>query len=149
MAEALPVDSSVFFKLVRVVNLTARPFSESIGRAHALTLTEWRVMVVIASHPGAAATDVAESTGLDKMSVSRALAALEARGRVVRAPHPQDHRKSCLQLSTEGRRLYARLGRLAQRREAELFAGVTPAELQAFNATLDKLVAAIRDEREA
>ena len=29
----LPIDDSIFFKLVRVVNLTARPFVESIGRA--------------------------------------------------------------------------------------------------------------------
>ena len=49
---ALPLDSSVFFKLVRVVNLTARPFSESIGKAHRLSLNEWRVLLVLASHSG-------------------------------------------------------------------------------------------------
>jgi len=49
---ALPMDSSVFFKLVRVVNLTARPFSESIGKAHRLSLNEWRVLLVLANLSG-------------------------------------------------------------------------------------------------
>lgn len=146
MAEALPVDRSTLLKLVRLVNLTARPFSESIGRQHQLTLTEWRVMVVLASHPGAAATDVVDSTGLDKMSVSRALASLESKGRVLRKPHPADQRKSSLQLSPEGRRLFQRIGRLAQQREAQLLRTISPGELQALNATLDKLVEALRGE---
>ena len=34
----LPVDDSIFFRLVRVVNLTARPFSESIGKAYHLSV---------------------------------------------------------------------------------------------------------------
>ena len=80
----LLADDSLFFKLVRVVNLTARPFVETLSRQHQLSLNEWRVMVVLASHPGVAAHEVAEITGLDKMSVSRALAALERRRRVQR-----------------------------------------------------------------
>jgi len=67
------LDESVFFKLVRVVNLTARPFNEGIGRRHQLSLSDWRVMTVVGSHPGCAAADVCARTGMDKMSVSRAL----------------------------------------------------------------------------
>ena len=76
----LPIDDSIFFRLVRVVNLTARPFSESIGKAHRLSLNEWRVLLVLANHAGVAASDVATLTGLDKMSVSRAGQARTARG---------------------------------------------------------------------
>lgn len=47
------MDSSIFFKPVRVVNLTTRPFSESIGKAHRLSLNEWSVLPVLAHHPGA------------------------------------------------------------------------------------------------
>jgi very-short-patch-repair endonuclease len=44
---ATPADPSLFFKLVRVVNLTARPFQARVGQQHALTLNEWRVMAVL------------------------------------------------------------------------------------------------------
>ena len=147
MAEALPVDSSLFFKLVRVVNLTARPFHDTVGKANHLTLNEWRAMVVIASHPGAAAADVAESTGLDKMAVSRAIAGLDKAGRLLKKPDPADQRRSRLFLSAEGQRVFTHVGRAAKRREAELFQGLQPRDLEAFNATLDKLIAAVHGRR--
>ena len=67
----------LFLKLVRVVNLTARPFQQRVGRAHQLTLNEWRVMAALGSHTGSTATEVADLTGLDKMAVSRALTGLK------------------------------------------------------------------------
>jgi len=144
MAESLPVDSdSLFFKLVRVVNLTARPFHDIVGKAHNLTLNEWRAMIVIASHPGVAAADVAESTGLDKMAVSRAIAGLDAAGRLLKKPDPADQRRSLLFLSAEGQRVFAKVGRTAKRREAELYDGLEPRELQQLGSTLDKLIAAV------
>ncbi|MES2937725.1 MAG: MarR family transcriptional regulator [Pseudomonadota bacterium] len=146
MAGPLPLDTSVFFKLVRVVNLTARPFLETVGKQHHLSLNEWRVMVVLASHPGVAATDVAESTGLDKMSVSRALGALERRGRLLREADPDDQRRSRLTLSKEGKRLFAKIGVAAKKREAELFSGVRTAELEQLGRTLDKLIGAVREQ---
>ena len=68
----------LFLQLVRVVNLTARPFQQRVGRAHQLTLNEWRVMAALGSHTGSTATEVADLTGLDKMAVSRALTGLSA-----------------------------------------------------------------------
>ncbi len=146
MATPLPLDTSVFFKLVRVVNLTARPFLETVGKQHHLSLNEWRVMVVLASHPGVAATDVAESTGLDKMSVSRALGALERKGRLLRQADPADQRKSRLSLSKDGKRLFGKIGIAAKKREAELFRGVQQRELDQLGTTLDKLIGALREQ---
>ena len=142
--KTLPLDSSLFFKLVRVVNLTARPFQAGMGKAHQLTLNEWRVMVVLASHPGSAATDVADATGLDKMSVSRALSGLGRLDRVVLKSDSNDQRRSQVYLSAAGRKLFARIGGHAIQREAELFNGVPAQELQAMGNTLDKLVSALK-----
>lgn len=145
-APALPVDSSLFFKLVRVVNLTARPFSESIGRAHQLGLNAWRVLIVVASRPGVAATEVASLTGLDKMAVSRAVAELIRAGRVVRRIDAADRRRMRLQLSAEGRRLYASIGAPARQREQQLFRGIGAAEQKRLDTTLDRLIANVAPE---
>jgi DNA-binding MarR family transcriptional regulator len=88
------LDESLFFKLVRVVNLTARPFNEGIGRRHELSLSDWRVVTVVGGHPGSTASDVCSRTGMDKMSVSRAIVSLERRQRVVRKPDPSDGRRT-------------------------------------------------------
>jgi len=137
----LPIDDSIFFRLVRVVNLTARPFSGSIGKAHRLSLNEWRVLLVLANHAGIAASDVATLTGLDKMSVSRALSGLVQRGRVVRRVDPADKRRLLLRLSAAGERLYVRIGTPAKARERSLFRGIGADEQAQLGRTLDRLAA--------
>ena len=139
-AARLPIDDSIFFKLVRVVNLTARPFSESIGRAHHLSLNEWRVLIVLANHPGVVASEVVGHTGLDKMTVSRALAALLRRGRAVRRVDPADKRRQRLRLSAAGERLYERIGTPAKERERQLFRGIGAEEQRRLGRTLDRLM---------
>ena len=134
------MDDSVLFKLVRVVNLTAQPFSQSIGKAHHLALNDWRVLLVLAAHPGAAASEVAERTGLDKMSVSRAVDALVRRDRVVREPDAADRRRWRLRLTTEGTRLYRRIAEPARHREQLLFRGISAAERAALARMLDRLI---------
>lgn len=140
----LPIDSSLFFKLVRVVNLTARPFVETHARSHHLSLGEWRAMVVLASHPGVAASEVAEFTGLDKMSVSRAIAALDRHGRVRKQADTQDARRTRLWLSEAGQALFTVIGALASRRELQLFQGISDAEQAALSLTMDRLIAALQ-----
>ena len=136
----LPMDDSIFFKLVRVVNLTARPFVESVGRRHRLSLNEWRVMLVLASHPGVAAQEVALHTGLDKMTVSRALAGLDRHGRLMKKPDPADKRRTCLRLSAAGQRVYEKVGVSGKARETQLFAAVGAAEQAQLARTLDTLI---------
>jgi len=137
------VEDLVFLKLVRVVNLTARPFQQRVGRAHQLTLNEWRVMALLGGSPGLTATQLAELTGLDKMAVSRALAGLQRARRLHRHEDPTDQRRSRLHLSSAGKAVYAAVVVQARQREAELFAGVAAEELAQLNGTLDKLIASV------
>lgn len=146
---ALPVDSSLFFKLVRVVNLTARPFVETLARTHQLSLNEWRVMVVLASHPGVAASDLALSTGLDKMSISRAIAALSRHGRISKKADAQDGRRTLLCLNAAGMRVFQTIGEHAKAREAQLFGGIDAAELDQLDRLVDQLLAALSEPEQA
>jgi len=144
---AVVADASVFFKLVRVVNLTARPFQEGVGRQYQLTLNEWRVLAVLAQHADVTAMAVADLTGLDKMSVSRALRGLQQRGRVSTQTSETDLRKRQLHVTPAGRALFDEVWPLAQQREAALFADLPAAELAQLGEVLDKLVASVRSQR--
>ena len=140
---ASTVEDTVFLKLVRVVNLTARPFQQRVGRLHQLTLNEWRTMALLGARPGLTATRLTDLTGLDKMAVSRALAGLQRAGRLHRHEDPTDQRRSRLYLSSAGKAVHAAVALQAREREAELFAGVAADDLRQLDATLDKLIASV------
>lgn len=139
----LPHDSGLFFKLVRIVNVMSRPFVETLSRQHRISLNEWRVMVVIASHPGCAAHQVARATGLDKMSVSRAIAALDRHRRLARRPDPHDARRTLLSLNAAGARLFRTIGVAGKARESTLLAGLDGSAQARLAQLLDRMIAAI------
>jgi len=139
----LPNDSALYFKLVRVVNLTARPFVETLALKHRLSLNEWRVMIVLASHPGRAAHEIAQATGLDKMSVSRAIAGLTRHGRITKRADTLDARRTLLELNREGRRLFEAVGASGHERELQLFAGFDAASKAHLERLVDHLLGAL------
>jgi DNA-binding MarR family transcriptional regulator len=145
----LPLDSWLFFKLVRMVNLTARPFVERLARTHELSLNEWRVMVALASHPGMAGRDLADITGLDKMSISRAVAGLDRRQRLLKKPDPDDARRTLLWLSPAGTTLFRTIGVHAKARERQLFGNIAAADLQHMERIVDALTAALSEAEQA
>lgn len=140
---ALPIDSALFFKLVRVVNLTARPFVETLARQHRISLNEWRVMIVLASHPDSAAHEIVQATGLDKMSVSRAIAGLDRHRRVAKRADPEDARRTLLELNATGRRLYEAIGAGGSAREVQLFARLDTASKAQLAQLVDRLIEAL------
>src|ERR1041384_4967633 len=72
-----------------------------------LSIPEWRVMAVLAANPGLSAAEVTARTAMDKVAVSRAVAALLAAGRLRRTMVPADRRRIHLQLTPTGARVYA------------------------------------------
>jgi len=143
MTQAPADNDLLLLQLVRVVNLAGRPFAQRVGREHQLTLPEWRVLAVVSRRPGCNASMVSDQCGMDKMAVSRALAGLEAAGRVERRADPDDHRCSRLVLTAAGQALHAIVNEAAHQREAELFADMTPQERGQLGASLDKMIAAL------
>ena len=140
----LALDRSAFLKLLVLVNLTARPFGRLYARRYKITLAEWRVMFTVAGHPGAAASDIADTLGLDKMAVSRAIRALERSGYLKRTTDDKDQRRAALRLTRKGLAVFDQIAPGALEREAALFAVLDPAQRRALVATLDRLIAHVR-----
>jgi DNA-binding MarR family transcriptional regulator len=135
---------SPFFQLLLLANLTARPFPELYGRRLRLSLSEWRVLVVVADRPGITAQDLADYIGLDKMSISRAVRGLVARGRMTRRASARDRRRLHLFLSEEGWRVYGEIATSGVARERAVFAALGPRARRSFYDQLVRLVASTR-----
>ena len=137
--------ASTFFKAVLLVNLVARPFERVHERAHDLRLAEWRVLRALSLAPGPLTAGVlGDALGMDKMAVSRAVRALEAKGRLHRRPDPVDGRRIALGITAGGRALIDRIEPSGREREAALLEALTPAERATLDALLDRLVARAR-----
>ena len=74
-----------------------------------LTIAEWRVLSRLAPIRGASVRDISQMAWVDRAEVSRAAAALEARGLTSRRPDPSDGRSPILFATEQGLALYQRL----------------------------------------
>jgi len=135
-----PAPNAVGFRLLKLTNLLSQPFFKQIHKQHAISLNEWRAMVVLANKPGSAAQDIAESTGLIAMNVSRAVAELRKAGRVSSSRDPENHRRTLLWLTPAGEKLYAEVAPYSAMKAQEFYGSLGLEELEAFSQQLDRLI---------
>ena len=107
-----------------------------------LSVPEWRVMATLGRFPGLTAGEVAERTAMDKVAVSRAVARLEAAGRLARTPDAADRRRAALTLSEAGTAVYRRIVPLARAYEAGLWQALPAAERDVLETALARVEAA-------
>ena len=102
-AEHAPLELERFlpYQLSIVSNTVSQAIADEYQQRFDLGTTEWRVMAVLARYDGEglSARQVARLTAMDKVAISRALARLVEKGRVLRRVHHGDKRRSVLRLS--------------------------------------------------
>lgn len=140
------VDLDLVARLLRLVNLIAKPFFSEHAARHHLPINDWRVMLVLAARPGVAASDICEQTGMHPMNVSRSVARLERQGRVKRYADARDRRRSLLRLTRAGRGVFGSIAPSAQAREEAVRRALSAREADMLRAVLDRLIARIGAE---
>lgn len=118
-----------------VSGLIARAYQDRFG----LTIPQWRLVTVLAEDGGLTQGQIVARTVMDKVTVSRAAQGLVKRRLVSRADHHADGRSHVLELTAEGRRLYAEIAPLALAYEAALIAGLSPDEVGLLKRLLARL----------
>jgi DNA-binding MarR family transcriptional regulator len=141
--EAAFIDSAIF-KLLVASSLLARPFMEKIGPSHSLSLPEWRSLVVLDAKGGLSNVAVAELTGLDAMTVSRALDRLHRSGRVERIRDADDKRHWINRMSRAGRATYRAVLKEARKRQRDMAGDLTTSDIQDLQRTLDRIIEHLR-----
>ena len=119
----------------RVSNAIARHYSERFG----LSVAEWRVMAVLGQSPGLSSREVALRTEMDKVQVSRAVAALVRRRRVQKSVDGTDGRITRLALTMRGQLIYDEIVPQALELEERFLARLDSRERAAFDRLIDKL----------
>lgn len=140
-AEHAPLQLEHFlpYRLSILSNTISQTIADDYQRRYDISMTEWRVMAVLARFHGLSAREVAERTAMDKVAVSRALARLVEAGRVDRAIHDNDKRRSVLSLTEAGWTMHDEVAPMARAREREVLAKLDADEQAWLNRILNKL----------
>lgn len=141
-AEHAPLQLEHFlpYRLSILSNTISQAIADDYQRRYDISVTEWRVMAVLARFDGLSAREVAERTAMDKVAVSRALARLVEAGRVSRAIHDDDKRRSVLSLTEAGWAMHDEVAPMARAREREVLARLDAEECAWLTRILDKLM---------
>lgn len=127
------------YRLSILSNTISQGIADDYQKRYDLSMTEWRVMAVLARYEGLSARQVADRTAMDKVAVSRALARLVEAGRVSRHMDDNDKRRSVLDLTEEGWAIHEVVAPMARAREQEVLQKLDEEERRWLGRILDKL----------
>ena len=99
--------AAMLHQLLKLTNRLMAPFSTHLAHRYKISLNEFRLLMTIGALGKTASHELAELTGVNVMSVSRAVATLQRHGRIEVVPDPANRRRKWLSLTEEGQRLYA------------------------------------------
>lgn len=107
-----------------VSEMIASQYQETFG----LTVSEWRVIAVIAEAGSTSQLEICQITRMDKVTVSRAAMALADRKLLDRQTNPADKRSHLLTLTKAGAKLYASIVPRATEMEQSIFSCLSSKE---------------------
>ncbi len=141
----LDLDAFLPFQLSVAANAVSEVIASAYRSLFGLRVAEWRVLAIVAQSPGLSSQAIARRAVLDKISVSRAVAALRDRGLVTAGDDPDDRRAHRLALTAAGEGLYAAVVPAALALERRVIGCLSPAEQAQLTALLARVRDAARD----
>ncbi|TXH72155.1 MAG: MarR family transcriptional regulator [Lysobacteraceae bacterium] len=141
--EMLDLERFLPYRLSVLSNRVSQAIADAYAERFEIGITEWRVIAVLGRHPGLSANAVAERTAMDKVAVSRAVGRLLERALIRREIHGEDRRRSVLELSATGYRIYDEVVPVALNYERRLLASLDTTERAQLDHLLCKLSGAM------
>jgi DNA-binding MarR family transcriptional regulator len=138
----LRLDAFLPYRLSVASNAVSTRISASYRKRFGLKVPEWRLIAILAESSEMTPQTLGSAARIDKISVSRAAAALIERGLIVARDNPGDGRSHLLALTEDGRALYAEIAPVALAMEAELLGSFSDKERIVLDALLRRIEAA-------
>ncbi|WP_239026298.1 MarR family winged helix-turn-helix transcriptional regulator [Novosphingobium decolorationis] len=130
----------VALKMAIVSRLMRKHFDEAIAEL-GVTRSQWTVIAVVSSRPGATQRVIAEALEISEVSAGRLVDRLIAEGMVERKRKHDDRRAHAIYLTPKGQELTGTLSDVATLSEEATFAGLSDEQLRQINATLEAISA--------
>jgi DNA-binding MarR family transcriptional regulator len=137
----LNIDTYLPYRLSVASNKVSALIAKAYETRFGLTVTQWRLLVILSGGAALSQKSVIERTAMDKVTISRAVAAMFARGLVIRSNGAQDRRIDMLTLSDAGRAIVEEVTPLVLALEASLIEAIGTQKASALDEMLRKLEA--------
>ncbi|WP_370399939.1 MarR family winged helix-turn-helix transcriptional regulator [Sulfitobacter sp. JB4-11] len=134
------INDVITFRLQRLVAIGERAGHHWSERMFDVSLNEWRLLALVVAHAPTRAGDMADALLMDKSQLSRVIKSMICKKFIRNTADPDDGRAIALQPTAEGLELYDRMLSEVLRSNERVLAPLSHAEIEAFNATLEKLL---------
>jgi DNA-binding MarR family transcriptional regulator len=140
-----PLDRTLTHRLHTLSKITDRASQAAYESDAGIPFSEGRCLAAIGSFSPLSVNDLAQRANLNKGQASRAAQSLVEQGLVRKEASATDGRGVVLTLTAKGDRIWQRLMPVIERRNAEIVACLSAAEVQQFSRLLDRLVGHARN----
>jgi DNA-binding MarR family transcriptional regulator len=127
-------------RLLKLTNRLMAPFQMHLAHRYRISLNEFRMLMTIGGLGRSASHELAELTGVNVMSVSRAVATLERHGRIEVVRDPANRRRKWLTLTEEGERLYTIMHPQSEAVAEYLFYELSGDEFRTLERIVERLI---------
>jgi DNA-binding MarR family transcriptional regulator len=138
-AQELVLEDFLPYRLNILAEIVSHSLAGVYSRQYGIGIPEWRVIANLGSVGKLSAKQIGDRAHMHKTKVSRAAAALEESGLIVRSTDSSDKRSAILSLTDKGRDVYSRIVPVALEFASELQSVLDPADVKALDRVLSKL----------
>ncbi|GAA5236677.1 MarR family transcriptional regulator [Verticiella sediminum] len=128
------------YKISRLDNDLSAGLQRTYSLRFGLNVSQWRMLAAAAQLEPTSVTELTDYSGMDKVTVSRAVRELVDRELLARILNENDRRRATITLTEAGRSLYEQIAPEATAYEQELLSVLDGKELAALHGFLDRLL---------
>ncbi len=140
MPEQFNLESFLPYRLSLLSNRVSEAIANSYRQTYQISMSEWRLILILGQYPNSTATELMEYTAMDKVRVSRAVKRLIEKQLISSKSHASDGRSRSLCLTPSGEELRTDVIPKARICEAELNGALEAEEIELFSQLIDKLL---------
>lgn len=137
--QELVLEDFLPYRLNILTEIVSHSLARVYSRQYGIGIPEWRVIANLGPAGKLSAKQIGDRAHMHKTKVSRAAAALEESGLIMRSTDSTDKRSAILSLTDKGRDVYSRIVPVALEFTSELESVLDPADVKALDRVLSKL----------
>lgn len=131
---------ALLHRMLKLNNRLMAPFNTHLAKRYTISENEFRMLMTLGRWGEKASHELADSTGVSAMSVSRAVAALERKGWIMVEVDAANRRRKRLSLTQTGQTLFEEMAPQSDRVAHFLFSRISSRDKVALDRIVDALI---------